>query len=112
MISASSPITTPVMSTALAGTTWTALIPYFMVLIWILALCVVLIVPSFRATMIASLYALKGIKRGLFLWTESEKKSGQWFSRTTCVAVVDSDRNIVRVFYGSVTQSLLKEFQK
>lgn len=112
MISVTAATATNSLGPALEGLTWTQLVPYVAFTLWLLIVACLLLVPTIRATLYASLVAIANLKQGWRLYTETLKLKGQWFARITGIALIDSHYNIVRVFYGNVDPSLIKEFRK
>lgn len=112
MISVTAATATSTLGPALEGITWAQLMPYMLVVVWCLLVALLLIVPTLRATIHASLVAVANINKGWFLYTESLKPQGKWFSHITGIALVDEHRNVVRIFYGTVDPTVLKDFTK
>ena len=112
MISVTAATATTSLGSALDGMPWTQLVPYVAFALWVLLLFGLLLIPTIRATLYASLVAVANIKHGWHLYTETLKLKGRWFARIKGIALVDSNYNIVRVFYGDVDPALIKEFRK
>lgn len=76
------------------------LLPYSLLIVWLTCFAIALIHPVSRAFLHCNLVLFRtfcGLNR---MYVESNKQAGQWFSRTTCIAIVDEEGEFVRIFYG------------
>lgn len=100
MISGSSPIATPVLTVALQDVSWAELFPYVLLSAWAIAILFALLHPVTKARLHCMYVALSNPAKLYRVYTETAKERGKFFSRTTCIALINKEDKLEKVFYG------------
>lgn len=99
MISTASSIATPVVTNALQGVDWSLLMMLMVPIAYAVILAIAFIIPVSRA-FLKCLWASFGTFPLSRMYIESNKAKGKWFSRVSCIALIDYENNITKLFYG------------
>ena len=94
------PVATSALGAGLAGTAWIDLCPILAVLVYFGLLASLFVHPATRAYIICSYDLLRGSWVGRGMYSETNKEAGQWFARTTCIAIIGADGGFEKIYYG------------
>lgn len=97
---AASSVATAALHASLEGTAWVELWPIMSLAVYFILLVVALLHPVSRAYLICSFSLLRGSWLDRSMYAETSKKPGQWFSRTTCIAIIGKNGAFEKIYYG------------